>query len=146
MQIVGRNYEMNLDQAIHELRELNERVPKPMRLPTTYEVARVEQQLGVTFHADYRKYLLEASDVVYGTKEPCTVTPDGGHTDLVNVAQTAWDQMGVPGHLLPICEDNGDYYCINEAGQILFWSHNGATDEKWPSLAAWIKQVWIEKG
>ncbi len=107
---------------------------------------RVEQQLGVTFHADYRKYLLEASDVVYGTKEPCTVTPDSGHTDLVNVAQTAWDQMGVPRHLLPICEDNGDYYCINEAGQILFWSHNGATDEKWPSLAAWIKQVWIEKG
>lgn len=136
---------MNLDQVIQELRELNELVPKPMRLPTPDEVTRAQQQLGVTFHADYRKYLLEASDIVYGTLEPCTVIPDGGHSDLIAVARNAWDKVGVPRDLIPICEGNGDYYCIETSGQIVFWSHNGVTDEKWPDLATWIKRVWIEK-
>jgi len=137
---------MNLDQAIHELRCLNKPVPKPMRLPTPDEMDRAQQLLDVIFHADYRKYLLEASDIVYGTLEPCTVTSNGGHTDLITVARNAWSKVGVSKNLLPICEDNGDYYCMDTSGQIVFWSHDGATDEKLPDLATWINQVWIEKG
>lgn len=135
---------MNIEEVIRELRDLNEPVPKPMRLPSEGEVSRAEAQLGVTFHPDYRKYLLQGSDVVYGSKEPCTVTPDGGHTDLIEVAQAAWTEMGVPGELMPICEDNGDYYCMKTTGKVVFWSHNGPTEEEWPDLATWIKQVWIE--
>jgi hypothetical protein len=135
---------VNLDEVIRELRILNEPVPKPMRLPSEDEISLAETRLGVTFHPDYRYYLLEASDVVYGTKEPCTVTPDGGHTDLIDGAQTAWSITGIPRYLLPICEDNGDYYCLSHTGEIIFWSHNGRTGEQWPDLAAWIKQVWIE--
>ena len=137
---------MNLNDVIQELRGLNEPVPMPMRLPTPDEVDAAQQQLGVRFHSDYRQYLLEASDVVFGGKEPCTVTPDGGHTNLLSVAQAAWDQMDVHRDLIPVCEDNGDYYCMNESGEVKFWSHTGITDEKWPDLATWIKQVWIEEG
>jgi hypothetical protein len=137
---------MNLDDIIKELRALNHPVPKPLRLPTPDEVDTAQRQLGVTFHPDHRKYLLEASDVVYGTKEPCTVTPDGGNTDLISIAMAAWQQIGVPRNLVPICEDNGDYYCINNSGEVVFWSHNGLADERWPDLATWIKKVWIEKG
>jgi hypothetical protein len=136
---------MKLDEIIRKLRQLNEPVPKPMRLPTRDEVGNVERQLAMTLHPDYCQYLLEASDVVYGTKEPCTVTPDGGHTNLVEVAQVAWNQMGVPRDLIPICEDNGDYYCMRQTGDVVFWSHNGTSDEKWPDLATWIKKVWIEE-
>jgi len=113
---------MDLNDIIIELRELNEPVPKPMRLPTSDEVDAAEVRLGVNFHPDYRKYLLEASDVVYGTIEPCTVTPDDSHTDLIKIAFAAWDKIGVPRHFLPVCEDNGDYYCINQMGEIIFWS------------------------
>ena len=137
---------MNLGEIIMKLRELNEPVPKPLRVPTMDEVENAQHRLGVTFHPDYRKYLLEASDVVFGTKEPCTVTPDGGHTDLISIAMAAWQQMGLPPDLLPICEDNGDYYCVNSSGEVVFWSHNGLSNERWPDLAAWIKQVWIEEG
>lgn len=36
----------------------------------------------------------------------------------------------MPKKLLPICEDNGDYYLIDpRSGKISFWSHNGTTDE-----------------
>ena len=137
---------VTLAEAIHQLRELNEPVPKPMRLPAAAAVAAAERELGVTFHPDYRTFLLEASDVVYGTLEPATIgTRKRAHTDLVRMAHDAWTLMELPRELLPICEDNGDYYCMNERGEVVYWSHDGPTDERWPNLATWIQQVWIEE-
>jgi hypothetical protein len=133
---------MSIDQAIAALREMNEEVPQPMRLPTDQEVDAAQKELGVTFHPDYRKYLLQASDVVFGTKEPATITDAESHTYLPTVAEDAWE-MGVPKKLLPICEDNGDYYCMNQKGQVLYVSADGETMEKWSDLAAWIEEVWI---
>ncbi|WP_305830531.1 SMI1/KNR4 family protein [Photobacterium leiognathi] len=37
----------------------------------------------------------------------------------------------LPVELMPICEDNSDYYCINNNGEVVFWSHNGTTNQKW---------------
>jgi hypothetical protein len=135
---------MQLSEVISELRLLNEPVPQPLRLPTEDEVRDAENRLGINFIQDYRHYLLKASDVTYGTLEPAIVIPDSGYLNLVQVAEFAWNEMEVPRNLLPICEDNGDYYCLNEKGEVLFWSHNGTTDEKWQNLATWIKEVWIE--
>ena len=131
-----------MDETIAELRALNEPVLKPLRLPTEHEIEQVEKELGVKFHPDYERYLLQASDVVFGILEPATIPSDSGHTYIVPLAKEAW-ALGVPRDLVPIAEDNGDYYCMNKVGQVLFWSHNGATDEKWPDLAAWIRKVWI---
>ena len=136
---------MTLEKVIRKLRENNEDVPQPMRLPTPKEVEAVEKKLKVSFHRDYRKFLLEASDVVFGTLEPCTVTEEDSHTYLVEVAQIAWDDMDLPRSLLPICEDNGDYFCMNESGKVVFWSHYGGSDEQWDSLADWISEVWLEE-
>jgi len=94
---------MNLPDVIAELRELNETVPKPLRLPTANEVNAAEEQLALKFPADYRRYLLEASDVVYGALEPAIVIPDAGHLSLIAMAETAWDEMDVPRNLLPFC-------------------------------------------
>ena len=136
---------MKLLEVIEELRELREDVPEPFRLPTEDEVKAAEKQLGITFHEDYRRYLLTASDIVYGALEPAVVTPDAGYLSLVDVAQTAWNEMEVARYLLPFCEDNGDYYCLTKKGEVVFWSSDGATDEKWPNLATWIKEVWINE-
>ena len=135
---------MNLAEVIAELRKLNEPVPQPLRLPTVAEVDLAEQRLGVRFHPDYRKYLLEASDVVYGPLEPGTIVPGGGHTDLFENAKDAWEVWGLSKALLPICHDNANYYCMNAEGEIVYWTHDGYTNEKWPDLATWIKRVWIE--
>ncbi len=136
---------MKISEVIRELRSLNEPVPKPFRLPTEDEVGAAERQLGIRFTDDYRQYLLEASDVVYGALEPAVVVADSGHLSLVEVAESAWTEMDLPRDLLPICEDNGDYYCLNAQGEVSFWSHNGTTAEKWPDLATWIKEVWINE-
>src|SRR5580765_6085536 len=95
---------MNLPDVIAELRELNEPVPKPLRLPTADEVNAAEQQLAIKFPDEYRQYLLAASDVVYGSLEPAIIIPDAGHLNLVDIAETAWDEMEVPRELLPFCE------------------------------------------
>lgn len=138
---------MTLDQAFHDLQRLNESVPRPRRLPTPEAVDALAQSLGVQFHPDFRRFLLEASDVSVGYLEPVHAVPvevsDAvDYTYLPAVVESA-REWGVPDHLLPICEDNSDFYCMNDAGEVVFWSHDGTTDETWPDLAAWIEVVWI---
>lgn len=131
-----------MDEAIAELRSLNEPVPIPLRRPSEEEIENVEKQLGVRFHPDYQRFLLEAGDVVFGTLEPATIPKESGHTYIVPLVRNAWGR-GVPRRWLPIAEDNGNYYCMNDAGEVSYWSHDGSTNEKWSSLAVWIKKVWI---
>ncbi len=135
---------MNLSEVIVELRELNEPVPKPFRLPTEAEVTAAEKRLNIRFHEDYRRFLLEASDVVVGALEPAMVAADCGYLNLVEIAEYAWDEMELPLTLLPICEDNGDFYCLNKKGEVEFWTPDGTASEKWDNLAVWIKEVWID--
>jgi hypothetical protein len=137
---------MDLSEVISVLRRLSQPVPKPFRLPSEEEVAVAEDVLGVSFHRDYKRFLLEASDVVHGTLEPAMVTPGTGHRDLIQMAKAAWEEDGVPRNLLPFCFDNGNYFCMSEMGEVVYWDHNGSTNEKWSNLAIWIKHVWIEGG
>src|SRR4051794_35190701 len=109
----NRGVVMTLDEAIAALRARNEAVPVPMRLPTEAEVRAVEGRLGVKFHPDLRRFLLEAGDVVFGGGERVTVAPPTGHTDMVAVWEAAWGEMGLPRKYVPFCEDNGDYYCMD---------------------------------
>jgi hypothetical protein len=133
---------MPLPEVIETLRSLNEPVPRPPRLPTESEIAAAEERLGFPFPAEYRYFLLHGSDVVCGTLEPAQVTPDAGHTDLVEVATTAWE-TGVPRDFLPFCESNGDYYCLAPDGRVVYWSHNGENATSWQDLAHWIEAAWI---
>jgi hypothetical protein len=133
---------VDIETAIAELRKRNEPVPEPLRLPSAAEVEAAEQQIGLAFPPAYRRYLLEASDVVFGMFEPAIAIPDAGSLDLATVAREAWEQ-GVKRDRLAFCEDNGDYYCLAPDGSVRFWSHDGATNERWPDLGTWIVDVWI---
>ena len=133
---------MKLHTIIAQLRNFNEPVPKPARLPTEAEVANTEQRLNFQFSKDYRYFLLHASDVAYGSIEPAMITPESGHLNLVDVACTAWEN-GVPKELLPFCETNGDYYCIKPDGLVVYWSHGRETEDSWTDLSQWIQQVWL---
>ena len=78
---------MDLSSAFRELRKRNRTVPNPLRLPSETEVDNVEKALGVRFHRDFRRYLLEVSDVVFGIFEPVTITQPGAQTDLLEVVK-----------------------------------------------------------
>ena len=117
----------------------------PFRTPTDAEIAAAEVRLGVVFHPDYRAFLLGGSDVADSILEPAVILPGAAHLDLFRIADTAWRILHAPENLLPFVEDNGDYYCLTPTGEVVYWSHNGATDERWPNIAAWRQQVCIEK-
>jgi hypothetical protein len=138
---------MTISEAIEELRKRNQPVPKPARLPTPEEVVEAEGRVRARFHAHYRRFLLEASDVVYGTLEPAQVARAGGWPPyLVEMVEDARAYPGFPPDLLPFCEDNANYYCMDGSGEspeVVYWCHDGLTDEKWPDLATWIAEVWI---
>lgn len=135
---------MLLDDVLQKLRDLNEAVLRPLDLPTEDELNQLEKELGTTLHQDYRRFLLEASNVVYGSIEPATVTDPEAHTHLATILKDA-REVGVPEHLLPICEDNGSYYCMGINGEVVFWDHNGLSNESWPNLASWIEAIWIQE-
>jgi len=117
----------------------------PFRPPTPAEIAAAEARLGVAFHDDYKAFLLGGSDVADSILEPAVILPGAGHLDLFGMADAAWRLMDVPRNLLPFVEDNGDYYCLTPAGEVVYWSHNGPADERWPDIAAWRQQVCVEK-
>jgi hypothetical protein len=134
---------MSLETTIATLRELNEPVPQPFRLPTEAEVSAAERTLGIQFPPDYRYFLLHGSDVAYGTLEPAVVIPDSGNLDLVEMVQNA-RESGVPKDHLPFCEDNGDYYCLTPDSRVVLWSHDGLFSGRWSDLSQWIQKVWLE--
>jgi len=131
---------VDIEKAIAELRSRNEPVPEPIRLPTEEELEVAQEQLGIPFPADYRRFQLEAGDVTFSTLEPFVVVPTMPYLDLIRAARKAWE-IGVPRAWLPFCENNGDYYCLDGTA-VRYWA-NGPTDETWSDLATWITQVWI---
>lgn len=133
----------NLTAVFDTLRQLSQPVPRPLRLPTVSEVQSVEEELGHRFHQDFRRYLLEVSDVVIGTIEPVTITNPEAHTSLVTVTEDGRSYSNLPASYAPICESNSDLYCVTPDGKVVFWPHDGTSDESWPNLAAWIEDVWI---
>ena len=132
-----------MDEIIEALRAVNEPVAVPLELPEEDALVEIEEQLFVALGADFKEFLLTVSDVVYGSLEPVTAADANSHTYLPEVAAVAWDQ-GLPRDLLPICESNGGYYCIDEEGLVSYWQDGKLSEENWNHIWDWAKEVWLE--
>ncbi len=131
-----------MNEVVEMLRELNQPVALPLELPDHEDLVDVEEQILIGIPTDFRNYLLQASDVIYGYYEPVTAADPGSHTYLPEVASYAWS-IGVPRELIPLCEFRGDYYCVNEMGEVVLWSQGRITQGDWPTVWHWIKSVWL---
>src|SRR5690606_24077627 len=80
-------------------------------------------------------------DVVCGHHEPVTAADPHSHTFLPEMAAVAWS-MGLPRRYLPICEQDGAYYCISQDGTVLFWDES-LSDETWDSIWEWARDIWL---
>lgn len=135
-----------MEEVIEQLRELNEPVPVPLELPEEELLVEVEEQILINLPFELREFLLKVSDVVYGRLEPVTVTDPQSHTYLPEVASVAWS-LGVSRELVPICEDQGNYYCVEQDGTVLLWDgeEEDLTDDSWDSVWHWVREVWLEE-
>lgn len=123
-----------------------------VQLPTTEEVQQIEHQLDVVFPPTYRTFLLEYSNISFGTFEMLRVNPseEDSYLSIQNVVADARRYYHLPESLLPFLEDNGDYYCFNLEShapecQVVYWSHDGLTNEKWLNFLDWVEKCWIDE-
>lgn len=135
-----------MEEVIEQLRELNEPVPVPLELPDEETLVEIQEQILIHLPFALREFLLQVSDVVYGRLEPVTAADPQSHTYLPEVASVAWS-LGVPRELVPLCEDQGNYYCVEEDGTVLLWEADTGEineDESWESVWHWARDVWLE--
>lgn len=131
-----------MNDVIEKLQELNEPVPVPLELPSFDQLVDVEEQILIPLPADLKEYLLEASNVIFGSIEPVTVADPYSHTYLPEVTSYAWS-IGLPRELVPICQISDDFYCIDQDGQIHFWQNGDFTEDPWDSFWDWAEDVWL---
>lgn len=135
-----------MEEVIEQLRELNEPVPVPLELPDEETLVEIQEQILIHLPFALREFLLQVSDVVYGRLEPVTAADPQSHTYLPEVAALAWS-LGVPRELVPLCEDHGNYYVVEEDGTVLLWEADSGEineDESWESVWHWVRDVWLE--
>lgn len=117
----------------------------PFRIPTDAEIAEAERKLKFSFPPAYIEFLKGGGNVANAVLEPALILPGCSYLDIYEIAETAWNHDGVPKDWLPFIEKNGDYFCISLAGEVRYWSHNGTTNEQWPTFSAWFQQVCVER-
>ena len=136
-----------MEDVIDELRERALDVAVPLELPDEDQLVEVEEQILISLPYELREFLLQVSDVIYGSIEPVTVTDSQSHTYLPEVAANAWAE-GLPRELIPVCEYHGEnsveYYGISEEGEVVRWVDGEVTDDSWPSIWLWVRDVWME--
>jgi hypothetical protein len=132
-----------MEEILELLRDHNEMVPVPLELPDHDQLVDIEEEILLPIPRDVRTYLLEASDVVYGSLEPVTAADPNSHTYLPDVTATAW-ALGVPRYMLPICEERGAYYCVDPDGEVHLWRDGELEEDTWPSIWQWVRDVWLE--
>lgn len=132
-----------MNEIVDKLQELSEAVPVPLELPDFEQLVDVEEQILLPLPADLKEYLLNASDVIYGSIEPVTAADPCSHTYLPEVAAYAWS-IGLPRDLIPICQIGDDFYCMDPNGQIDFWQNDNFADEPYESFWQWAEAVWLQ--
>lgn len=133
-----------IDDVIHELKEVSGNDRLNVELPDDILISSYETEIGFSFPEDYKKVLKEVGNIFYGTIELASITNNKkDYRELSQILSDAREQ-GLPENWLPICEDNGSYYCLIPSNEIRYWTTDGYSDDRWASLADWIKQVWIE--
>ncbi len=133
-----------MNELVDFLRENNEDRFSSLELPGLDELVIIEEQILIPLPSEFKEFLMTVSDVVYGDLEPVTVSDEQLHTYLPEVASVAWD-LGVPRHLIPICEYRGTYYCVEQDGTVHLWQDGDLDEEHWDSVWQWVQDVWIKQ-
>ncbi|EPJ47007.1 MAG: hypothetical protein OFPII_15800 [Osedax symbiont Rs1] len=134
-----------MNEIVEELREKNQDRFASIELPDEDQLVIIQEQLLLHLPADLKDFLLNVSDVVYGSIRPVTVTDDFAATHLPEMASVAWDR-GLPREYIPVCEMLDGYYFIAQEGYVSVWRPAIGVDQNfhWDSLWHWCEQVWLK--
>ncbi len=131
-----------MNEIADRLHELSLSVSVPLELPELEDIVLVEEQLMIGLPADFREFLMEVGDVVYGSVEPVTIMDASVHTYLPEVTALAWDR-GIPRDLIPVCAVDENYYCVAEDGEISYWENFQQSEQQWNDIWEWARDIWL---
>lgn len=117
-----------------------------LKIPTDIEINDAQEKLGFNLPSEYVAFIKSGYDLGDAPLEALEIVNPPSYADIYEALESARKSYGLPLELMPICEDNSDYYCINQKGEVVFWSHNGTTDEKWKNVTIWRNQMVLEAG
>ena len=135
----------NMNEIVDELRTVNQAGYASIELPDEDQLVLVQEQILLHLPADLKDFLLNVSDIVYGSIEPVTVSDEHLATYLPEMTFVAWDR-GMPREYIPICEHPEGYYFIAQEGYISIWSSTRGVNEKlyWDSIWDWCEDIWLK--
>lgn len=133
-------------ETLDKLKERGAINPFNDKLPTFEDINNLEKELNILLPDSYKTYLLDYSNISLGVYELLKPFRDNTYLDMINVVENS--RTILPPNLIPFLYDNGDYFCFNLSKnapdyEVVFWSHNGQTDEKWSNFITWVEKCWI---
>jgi len=117
-----------------------------VKIPTDIEIAEAQEKLGFIFPPEYVAFIKSGYDLGNAPLEALEIVDPPSYADIYEALVSTRKFYDLPVELMPICEDNSDYYCINDNGEVVYWSHNGISNEKWINVTTWAKQMVLEAG
>ena len=114
------------------------------KMPSDLEIKQAQTKLGFNFSPEYVAFIKSGYALGSASMEALEISNPPSYADIYQTLEDARKYYDLPLDLLPICEDNSDYYCLNPNGEVVFWSHNGTTDEKWANATEWRNQMVVE--
>ncbi len=131
-----------MEDVVDQLREVSVATASYMALPEEDDLVLVEEEILLPIPREMRSFLLQVSDVIYGSIEPVTVADPGAHTHLPEVTANAW-AMGLPRDLLVLCQAANSYYCVTQEGEVVLWQDGQICEETWEDVWDWAEHVWL---
>ncbi len=117
----------------------------PLALPELEEIVDVQEELLIHIPPAFRDYLLNCSNVIYGSLEPVTIADPSYHTYLPEVAAEAWDR-GLPRELVPLCQDGDNYFAIAQDDTVHLWtSEDEQLEETSEDIWGWVRDTWLTR-
>lgn len=112
--------------------------------PTDKEIEEAQHKLGFKFSSEYIEFVRSGYVLGDAPIEALEISNPPSHADIFETLANARKYYQLPSELCPICEDNSGYYCLNQQCEVVFWSHNGTTNEKWANVTEWRNQMATE--
>jgi len=131
-----------MEDIVDQLRESTISTASYLELPSEDDLVVVEEEILLPIPREMRSFLLQVSDVIYGSLEPVTVADPGAHTHLPEVTAIAWAN-GLSRELMVLCQVGGDYYCVSQEGEVSLWQEGELAEDRWQDVWHWAEEVWL---
>ncbi len=90
------------------------------KVTTDAEIDEAQKILGFEFPLEYIEFIKSGYDLGDAPMEALEISAPPSYADIFEALKGAREYYDLPADLLPICEDNSDYYCLNQSGEVVF--------------------------